>query len=301
MRDSEPKVAIRPLGVVAWASLLLASPPVRTLIAGFVANDFTAQVLQAILLGAILLLTLVTAELKPLRLFVGLAFAWVLGYLVVSGIYSTSLWLDYRKHARTYQWVMTDSLVQAIPMLMMLGLAVLSGLRRRELFLVRGNLLARASRSTLGGREWRRLIVPVAMGWAAISGFFLVLRLHGNPIAVPRLVLALPIVVLFPILNAINEEIRFRNVFLATGLPLFGASSILLMTSVFFGLAHFGSFLGTSGRGGNLGSGLLYGGGAAIFGWILGRATLDTKGIVAAWIIHAVSDLVLIVGYVLVP
>ena len=299
MLERDRTVATRPIIVVAWAALLFASPPLLAVITRFVPNIFTSQILQAALIGGILLMVFSRTELKPLRLFVGLVFAWVLGYLVVAGIYSTSLWLDYRRQAPTYQWVMIDSLVQAIPTLMMLGLAVLSGLRRRELFLVRGDLSARARAGMLGGLEWRRLIVPVGMGWAAISGIFLVLRLHGGPIAICRLGVALPVVLLFPILNSINEEIRFRNVFLAAGLPVLGASWILWMTSVFFGLAHFGSFLGTSGRGGSLAGGLLYAGGAGFFGLILGGATLDTKGTFAAWIIHAISDLILILGYVL--
>jgi membrane protease YdiL (CAAX protease family) len=262
-------------------------------------SDFTAQILQAAVIAGISLLVLVWPELKGLRLFVAVILAWVVGYLAVAGINSTALWLDYRRHAPTYQWVMINSLVQTIPTLLMLALAVSAGLRRRDLFLVGGDLSARARAGMLAHLPWKRLIVPVAIGWAAISGCFLLLRVHGNPIATSRLLGALPIVVLFPILNSINEEIRFRNVFLAAGLPAVGATSVLWMTAVFFGLAHFGSFLGTSGRGGSLASGLLYGGGAAFFGLILGGATLDTKGVVAAWVIHAASDLVLILGYVL--
>jgi membrane protease YdiL (CAAX protease family) len=293
------KAASYPAGAIAWSALLLASPPIRALIARLVESDFKAQLIQALLVSGILLLLFLTARSGRLRLFVGVIVAWAIGYVIVAEVYSTSVWLNYRPQAPTYQWVMVDSIVQGIPTLFMLGLAVARGLRPADLFLVKGDLSARSSSGLSGGRPWKRLMLPIAILWAAISGFFLVLRLQGRPIATSHLAVALPVVVLFPILNALNEEVRFRNIFLGVGLPLFGSTSIVSMTAVFFGLAHFGSFFGTSGTGGSLASGLLYAAGAAVFGWILAKATLDTKGIVAAWFIHAISDLVLILGYVL--
>ncbi len=286
--------------VIGWIALILVSPPIGALIARLTGGHaIIPQLLQVVVSVAILVFVQSSARLRPMRLFVGITLGWAAGYLAVSVIYSTPTWLDYQQHAPAYQWVMVDSLVQAIPMALMLGLAMAAGMRRSQLYLVKGDLNAKSSMGLLGHRNWRVLIIPLAVALAAISLSFLLFRLRSQAFTTSAVTSALPIVILFPVLNAINEEIRFRNVFLATGLPLFGPTSILLMTSVFFALAHFGSFLGTSGAGGTTASGLVYAGGAAAIGWILGRATLDTGGLVAAWIIHGASDLVLILGYVL--
>jgi membrane protease YdiL (CAAX protease family) len=159
---------------------------------------------------------------------------------------------------------------------------------------------APASFTFLPNRTWRTLVTPIALCFMLVTGSFLLFRLWGQEVYVDHLVRALPIIILFPIVNAINEEVRFRNVFFAAGTSQFNRKSLLQLTTVLFGLAHFGSYLGTSGTGGNLASGLAYALGAAALGWINGTATLDTKGIAAAWIIHAASDLVIIVGYALV-
>jgi len=285
---------------IGWIALIVVSAPVGASIARLTGgHTITAQLLQVALSVAILVFVQSSARFRPMRLFVGITLGWALGYLAVSVIYSTPVWLDYQRHAPAYQWVMVDSLVQAIPMALMLGMAMAVGMRRSQLYLVKGDLHARSSMGLFGHRSWRVLIIPLAIVLAAISLSFLLFRLRSQTLTTSAVTSALPILILFPVLNAINEEIRFRNVFLAAGLPLFGPTSILLMTSVFFGLAHFGSFLGTSGAGGTTASGLVYAGGAALIGWILGRATLDTGGMVAAWIIHGASDLVLILGYVL--
>ena len=70
------------------------------------------------------------------------------------------------------------------------------------------------------------------------------------------------------------------------------------MTTILFGLPHFGSFLGTSGDGRTLLSGLTYALGTTCMGWIAGKSILETRGVLAAWIMHA-ADLVIILGYIL--
>jgi membrane protease YdiL (CAAX protease family) len=122
-------------------------------------------------------------------------------------------------------------------------------------------------------------------------------RRFNNLHPLSRLIGALPFIILFPILNAINEEVRFRNVFLAEAEPVVGGNAALLMTTAPFRLVHFGGFLGTSSPGGSFLSGITDALGAACVGWINGRATLDTRGMLAAWIIHASADLVIILGY----
>jgi membrane protease YdiL (CAAX protease family) len=135
-----------------------------------------------------------------------------------------------------------------------------------------------------------------------LTGGFLVMRLKvgSNDDLWFRLIGALPFIILFPILNAINEEVRFRNVLLAEAEPVVDDNMALLMTTALFGLVHFGGFLGASGPAGSSLSGTTYALGAACMGWIAGRSILETRGILSVWIIHASADLVIIPGYIVI-
>ena len=123
--------------------------------------------------------------------------------------------------------------------------------------------------------------------------------MSGSEVWLAKLVPALPYLIMFPVLNSLIEEVRYRNVLLAMGTPVLGTASTLLMTTALFGLSHFVSFLGTSGSGGSWIAGLAYALGAAYIGWINGKSMLETHGTLAAWIMHASADLIIILGYIL--
>jgi membrane protease YdiL (CAAX protease family) len=93
----------------------------------------------------------------------------------------------------------------------------------------------------------------------------------------------LPSILFYAVLNSFNEEITFRVPMLATLEPVGGSRQALWISAFFFGIAH---YFGTPGG--------ILGGILSIFmGWILGKAMLETRGLLWAWWIHFLSDVVI--------
>ncbi len=291
---------------IAWLAILVSSPIVDTVLRRFffpnVSSELGPDIVKAVFIGLLIVVVSARARLRPGRGFLIALFAFSIGYLFVHRFEESQIWLGFRNSSLSYQWVMADSLLQFLPAALMLAVAFAQGQTIKGLFLTRGNLLASSVIKLFGpNATWVKLTPLFSILFLVISGAFLVVRLHikSTDILSSKVMIALPYLVLFPILNSIIEEIRYRNVLLATGESVLGGTSVLLMTTTLFGLSHFGSFLGTSGTGGNLLAGLTYALGAALMGWINGRSILETRGILTAWIIHACSDLVIILGYIL--
>ena len=99
-----------------------------------------------------------------------------------------------------------------------------------------------------------------------------------------------PAAVLFSAVNAFTEEAYFRCSLLSTLCAAIGRTQTLLLILVFFGLSHW-----------------LYGSPSGIVGfamtgflsWIMARSMLETKGMVAPWIIHFAPDVVVFMSYAL--
>ncbi|TAF35803.1 MAG: CPBP family intramembrane metalloprotease [Cytophagales bacterium] len=93
----------------------------------------------------------------------------------------------------------------------------------------------------------------------------------------------MPYVLLFSLTNSFTEEMIFRFAVIA-GLENYCSKFIILIISaVIFGLPHY--FGNPSGIIGVIMSGAL--------GYILCKATIETKGISIAWIIHFVQDIII--------
>lgn len=84
--------------------------------------------------------------------------------------------------------------------------------------------------------------------------------------------------------NAANEEFRFRFVLLARGKRSVGARAALWMTSLNFGLAHWGHPGAPTGA-------LT----TTLFAMLLVRSLYDTEGGLGAWLMHTASDIIIFV------
>jgi membrane protease YdiL (CAAX protease family) len=100
----------------------------------------------------------------------------------------------------------------------------------------------------------------------------------------------LPAVLLFAAINAFTEEVYFRAGPLATLTEILGKNQILLLTAVFFGLAHwlYGSPPGLLGA-------LMPG----FLAWLIAKSMLETRGIAWPWLMHFLPDVVVFFSYAL--
>jgi membrane protease YdiL (CAAX protease family) len=171
---------------------------------------------------------------------------------------------------------------------------VLSALKRKrsEFYLVKGDWRAPiVPVRWLGipaGESWRKFgwIFAGVAGLAVAVPMFLNARIPAG--AMLKAAPLLPWALVFAAVNAFTEEVYFRASLLATLPKIIGKGQILLINAVFFGLAHY-----------------LYGSPPGVVGflmtgflaWLMGKAMMETRGLLWPWIIHVVPDAVIFVAY----
>jgi membrane protease YdiL (CAAX protease family) len=162
-----------------------------------------------------------------------------------------------------------------------------SGLTRRDLFLCVGNPAAPAQPITfLGMRKpvpWSWLGPGLALLFAVVLAPYLYATVHPNFAVSDRIVRTLPWSLALATLNAASEEFQFRCVLLAHLGRIFRPAEAVLLTAVFFGIAHY-----YGQPSGPLGVAM-----AGFAGWIWARSMIDTRGWVWALVIHFVQDVVI--------
>jgi membrane protease YdiL (CAAX protease family) len=285
------------LAGTAWVVLLLVSDLPEVLLRA--AGAGAPSVLPAgkvVLLAGFLALALAVRALRPLVPY-AVVLTVLFGSLLATGRLHETGWYRGRfDHAGVSFF---SGFLAAYVLDVAVALAVLAALallyRRREaFFLVRGDLGAPiAPVPWLGIRRaepWRPFVPIFA---AAAAGAVLVptvLAMRPTTDALLRALPLLPAVLLFAAVNAFTEEVYFRAALLATLHETVGRRHALLLTIVFFGLAHWihGSPPGLVG--------------AAMTGFLaflLGKAMLETRGFLAPWFIHFVPDVVVFASYAL--
>lgn len=283
------------LAAVAWAVMLLVSDLPE--IVGHHAGVKLPAGLARAKLGFLLLflgLTLACRALRPL-----LGYAVVLSALFAA-LDATSLargtaWFQDRFNSRGVSFFAGYAALYVLDLAVagavLLALRLLKG-RRDAFFLVRGDLDAPIEPVPwLGIRRsepWKKfaLIFAAAAGLCVLVPTVLAMRPTAG--ALERALPLLPAAVLFAAVNAFTEEVYFRASFLATLGEAIGRTQSLLVSVVFFGLAHYlyGSPPGIAG--------------AAMTGFLaflLGKAMLETRGLLAPWFIHFVPDVVIFASY----
>jgi len=93
----------------------------------------------------------------------------------------------------------------------------------------------------------------------------------------------IPLVLFFSFINSLTEELIFRFGIVGGLVGQYSARIILIISAVLFGLPHYVGF--PSGFIGVVMSGIL--------GYILCKATIETKGLSIAWTIHFVQDIII--------
>ncbi|WP_186816618.1 CPBP family intramembrane glutamic endopeptidase [Cellulomonas aerilata] len=167
------------------------------------------------------------------------------------------------------------------------------GLTRHQAFVAPGDLTAR-TRLRWPGTQ-RRVSWAVVATSAALVIFALVAA-AGSPAsglgATPlRDVLPwTPVILACAAFNAFGEEVIYRSGPLATVVGVVGPTQAVLLTSLWFGLAHYVGSV-PDGLGGVVASG-----GLAL---LLGRAMLATRGVAWPWLVHVAIDTAVFVSIAL--
>jgi membrane protease YdiL (CAAX protease family) len=131
---------------------------------------------------------------------------------------------------------------------------------------------------------YRRFGPPLALVIGTGTLAFVLLAGHPSTLALRNSLPLLPLVLLWSAVNAFSEEYSFRASFLATLRTAVGDRQSLLLSSFFFGVAHFYG----------IPYGILGVAMATALGYVLGRAMVETEGILWPCFIHFVQDVVIL-------
>ena len=280
------------LSAVAWIAILCAGGLVQ--IVWRVGVGGHPLVWPAVLqFGALLLLLALVRTrraLRPLTAFVSTLSALAGGFVVVFLVERASGFTTWTDSGRQYLVVPAESALLCLPTLIMLGVAFGFGFRRRELFLVRGDVRAPGRVPGTSRRlGWNRLGPLVVLLFAVPLCVQLALTTHTHAHLLARVGELLPLGIAFAAMNAAQEELRFRAVPLALAVPIVGGERAIWMTATAFGLAHWSGH-----PSGPSGVALTF-----LGGLVLAKAMLETRGLFWPWAIHAAQDVVIFAFLVL--
>lgn len=247
--------------------------------------------IHAIGLITIFSLTLVRANLKPLRSFVlillvmfffGLGGGWQFG--LIPFVRASSLWISWESQLPWALSAIGTHLLRLSPALVILSFLLLKGRKRQDFFLTKGNIDAPVEPSRLLGMKrpepWTRLGTIFAAIFAVVTFVYLMLSSAPSLDAAVKALPLIPVALLIAVINSFNEEFTLRAAPISELLSAVGKKQALMITTVLFGLGH---FYGVP-------SGILGVLLASFLGWFLGKSMLETKGFFWAWLIHFLPD-----------
>ena len=251
--------------LIAWATIVVASDA-----ADICWDLHTGHRLPVgfVLLRASLLIPFAAISRGPLRRFAFTLIAFLSGSWLER---TTEHYWSWYQQAPTSRQMYADAWLALIPSLLIALTLIGSGLTRRDVYLTWGDLTAQVK--GLGPVRWTILAPTVILFliYGLSEQLRLILKHSGAPLTAlhPTWLALIGLSLTFATINAFNEEFRFRFVLLAHGRGAVGASALLWMTSLNFGLAHW-----VSGHpGGPTGTVS-----TMLFALLLGRSLYDTKG-----------------------
>lgn len=276
--------------VIAWLAMVLV--PLADIIGQEVLSIDTSWTLWVSMgmWAALLALTFVWATVKPLRrYFLFMLILMVFDVWLRPLVTGSTVWQGWFGDPDV-SWALHQLGRQlgrlAVALIILLAL-VLMGLKRRDFFLVKGQLDAPVEPVRwLGIREselWTRFGRRFAIILSVVLLVFLVLAGQPSFGSLIRVLPVLPAVLLFAAMNAFNEELPYRAALLPQLVPAVGKQHALLILAAGFGLGHYyGVPYGVVGV-------LL----AGFLGYIMGKSMLETKGFFWAWFIHLLMDILI--------
>lgn len=160
-------------------------------------------------------------------------------------------------------------------------------------FLALGNPTAPATAVALfgiaEGESWLAVGGSLTLFITLMTATFVFLQFRKLGGGTTQLIPFMPHVLLFSLSNSFAEEVIYR---LGVIVPLYGAIEpqyILIFSAIAFGAPHL--------RG--MPNGIVGALMAGVLGWLLAKSALETNGMLWAWTIHFVQDVVIFSGLVL--
>ncbi|MBK8903973.1 MAG: CPBP family intramembrane metalloprotease [Anaerolineaceae bacterium] len=241
-------------------------------------------------LAVLLLVAQLWPVLRPLRHFILIALLVnaITGWLIPL-VRNTSLWAGWFGTTNLTFWQANagELFLKLATTLLVIALLLIAGFRRTDFFLVKGQLDAPV-------QPVRGLGMKTGQPWSeygrnfALLTFIIILAATLLPNlarfgldSVGQALPLLPAALLFAAMNSIYEEVVFRAAFLAPLVPVIGQGHALAITILLFGLGHLT---------GAVPSGIVGVLLAGFFALVIGKAMLETKGIVWPWICHFAAD-----------
>jgi membrane protease YdiL (CAAX protease family) len=283
------------LKALAWGAILIVSVP-QIIYRLFVAvvpgepiySTWLACV-QAVVLTAFWAVTWIWPPVKSLRGFVLVTLAFCIGvFLIIPFIKETAVWKNWWQQASWGVALVVGTLMVHLVLITLLALTLIgSGIRRLELFLVRGNPNAPGQPTRLLNMKepepWNRIIRQFLPVYIIIALIIMGIQVIPFSRQFSQILIYLPSIILAAAINAFGEEFEFRSMPLVRLEPVFGSGLAIIMTSVMFGLLHyFGQ------PGGPFGVLL-----TVYLGWIAAKSMIETRGFVWAFLIHFVGDFII--------
>ena len=277
--------------LVAWTILLAASllPVIvaRELL-GFTMDWTERGPIACAVVVAGLVVTSVVAAWRPLRPFLVVLLALVgAQWLVVTQLGRVPAVRALSRDPSFGVYMLAEVALNLVVTLVVMAVLFVVHRDRHAFYLAKGDLAAPAGPiGWLGvkpGDRWnavgRNLTIGISLGTLA----FLVLSGQPSVDLVVRALPLLPVVLLAAALNAFNEEVTYKASLLSVLVGPMGPRQALWMVAAYFGIAHFYGI-----PYGLIGVALAW-----FLGWILAKSMLETRGLVWAWFIHFVQDVLI--------
>ncbi|TFG27841.1 CPBP family intramembrane metalloprotease [Candidatus Thorarchaeota archaeon] len=283
-----------------WIMILVASPigiiPWRT--AG-IDEPIWVPLLHGGILAVLLLSTLFHATLRPHRrfaviinilFFMGYGGGWTFG--LIPYIRSTAAWLAWEATGPTALYQLSLHSLRLTPALVILTSLVLSGRKRVQFFLVKGDRQTIFEDSkilkTKTPTTWTKMALIFTVIFIVAVSVILFGQADFSTLTIDWFLV--PVAILVAAMNGFNEEFALRAAPLGELEPEMGKSDSLIVTATYFGLGH---YFGVP-------SGILGVILSAFLGWFLGKSMLETKGIFLAWLVHFLTDIPIFLFFIAV-
>ena len=289
----------RLLVIIAWIAVLIPSSLSIIFWREFSSGEpIWWSLIPLISLLVLIFTTFIIKRLKILRNFMiilliifllGFGGGWQFG--LIPFIRAQSWWIALNDQ---FPWAISSILVhllRLLPAIVVLGFLILNKRKRKDFFLVKGDIHALVEPSKLIGMKEPKPWPKIGLLFAAIfTAGTLIFLLLSSPPSISQFIQAIPLIpvaILIAAINAFNEEFTLRAAPLSELWKNIGKTQGLLITTFYFGIGH---YYGVP----NGIIGVLL---SAFLGWFLGKSLLETRGFFWAWFIHFLPDIVIFTFY----